>query len=73
MPFWYAATLLNSALVAYRLYGLPASESFRLSLAASGLWLPSILYTLWGPAPINRRVAEWDLNNPPADWRAQGR
>lgn len=73
MPFWYAATLLTSAGLAYRLHDLPAPEPFRLALAASVLWLLSILYTLWGPAPINSRVAKWDLTNPPADWQTQRR
>lgn len=73
MPFWYAATLLTSALLTYLLYGMPVAEPFWLALASSVLWLLSILYTLWGPAPINSRVASWNLSSPPADWKTQRR
>lgn len=73
MPFWYAATLLASILLTYQFYGLPRPEPFRLAVSASGLWLLSIVYTLWGPAPINSRVAKWDLTNPPTDWQIQRR
>lgn len=71
MPFWYAATLLTSLLLTYQLHRLPAAVPFRLALTASILWFLSIVYTLLGLAPINSRVAEWDLNNPPIDWQAQ--
>lgn len=73
MPFWYGITLLTSALLTYQLYGLLANIPFQFALFASLLWLLSILYTLWGPAPINSRVAKWNLDNPPADWQLQRR
>jgi hypothetical protein len=71
MPFWYAATLLTSLLLTYQLYSLPTDEPFRLALTASILWLLSIVYTLWGLAPINSRVAKWDVNHPPIDWQEE--
>lgn len=73
MPFWYAATLLSSIWLTYHLYGLGNAIPFQLALGSSILWLLSIVYTLWGPAPINSRVAQWDIANPPADWQQQRR
>jgi Domain of unknown function (DUF1772) len=73
MPFWYAGTLLSSIVLTYQLYGLGNAVSFQLGLGASILWLLSILYTLWGPAPINAQVAEWNVAIPPADWLQQRR
>ena len=73
MPFWYGATLLTSAWLAYYLYTPALTPAFRLASASSLLWGLSIMYTLLGPAPINSRVAQWDLNNPPADWQQQRR
>ena len=71
MPFWYATTLLTSLLLTYQFYSLPTDAPFRLALTASILWLSSIVYTLWCLAPINSRVAKWDINHPPMDWQEQ--
>ena len=73
MPFWYIATLLSSIWLTYQLYGLGIATPFQLALGASILWLLSILYTLWGPAPINAQVAQWTVASPPADWLQQRR
>ena len=73
MPFWYGATLLTSAMLTYQLYTPSITLAFQLGLVASLLWGLSIIYTLIGPAPINSRVAQWNLDQPPTDWQVQRR
>jgi hypothetical protein len=70
MPFWYAAVLLLFIIEAWVHWPLISATS-RLLLIASVLWLLSILFTLICPVPINNRIASWDLNALPADWRDQ--
>jgi len=69
MPFWYAVVLLLSIIEVWLHW--PLSAGSRLLLIASILWLLTILFTLIFPVPINNRVASWDLNALPADWRDQ--
>jgi uncharacterized membrane protein len=68
MPFWYAAVLLLSIAVA----GVgPSFRSTpgRLLLTATVLWLVAIVYTVIFPAPLNARIAAWNLQDLPASWR----
>ncbi len=67
MPFWYAATLLLTAAVAWELRHA-GPVPFRLACVSAVLWLAAIIYTLAGPARINARVAAWDLERLPGDW-----
>jgi uncharacterized membrane protein len=72
MPFWYASVLLLSVIEVWVHWPL-VSASARLLATASTLWLLTILFTLIFPVPINNRVASWNLNALPADWREQRR
>jgi len=67
MPFWYIAALgLTGATAFYRQVG---SLTWTLSVLAAGLLIASIIFTLVGPLPINKRVAGWDLGALPPGWR----
>ena len=69
MPFWYAAVFLLTAAVAW--IGPPfRTTDGKLLLASSGLWLLAIVYTLIFPAPLNTRIAHWQLHTLPDNWKA---
>ena len=68
MPLWYAATLLLSGTVAYRLRG---SGTAALADIAAALFLVSIVYTVTLLVPINSRVASWQWDTRPTDWAQQ--
>lgn len=71
MPFWYAAVFLLTALLAWT--GPPfSSNSDRLFLTSSVLWLLAIVYTLIFPAPLNSKIAAWQLQSLPATWKSDG-
>jgi uncharacterized membrane protein len=71
MPFWYSAVFLLTALVTW--IGPPLRTlDGELLLASLILWLLTIVYTLILPAPLNSRIAHWQLQSLPEDWKAQG-
>ena len=72
MPFWYVAVALLSIVLAWMGPSF-GSASGRLLLAATILWLVTIVYTLILPAPLNSRIAAWPLESLPVDWQAQGK
>jgi len=68
MPFWYAAVFLLTAGAAWT--GPPHSSlAGELLLASSILWLLAIVFSLISPAPLNKRIAQWQLEKLPANWR----
>jgi len=72
MPFWYAAVALLS--IALTWLGPPLhSMSGKLFLASTVLWLLSIIYSIVLPAPLNSRIAAWQLESVPPNWMAQER
>ena len=73
MPFWYAATLITTALVAYKLRPPSPASPFWFAVTAALLWLLSIVYTLIGPAPINTEVTRWNLEALPENWKERRR
>ena len=70
MPLWYALVLLLSAAETW-LHWSTSLMSARLLLTSSVLWLLTIVFTVIFPVPINNRVAAWDLENLPQNWRAE--
>ncbi len=66
MPFWYAATLLLTGVVAFSLR--VAGKAAVLAEVSAALWLFSIVYTLIGLVPINNRIAAWSWGTQPDDW-----
>ncbi len=67
-PFWYAATLLVLIFVAWR---TSANGAAKLALIASAALVAiSIVFTIVGPVPINNRVAAWNLDDLPPNWKA---
>ncbi len=72
MPFWYAVVLL---LTAGETWVGPAisSTAGKLLLASSLLWLFAIIFSVTLPAPLNSRIAKWDLQSLPATWQSDAR
>lgn len=72
MPFWYIAVALLTIVLAWM--GPPLSSTGgKLLLASVILWLVTIVYTVIFPAPLNSRIAKWELESLPSDWQAQER
>ena len=68
MPFWYALVLILTAGEA--LWNRPFLQTPGLFFSiSSALWALSILYTIAGPVPINNRIASWNLDRLPENWR----
>lgn len=68
MPFWMAANLLltgSLVFVGTAVYTL----AWWLIIAATVLFAVVIVFSIIFPVPINNRIAAWDLENLPADWR----
>ena len=68
MPFAYALVLILTALEAL-LYRPLLQPPGLLFLISATLWALSIIYTILGPVPINNRIALWDLDHLPENWR----
>lgn len=68
MPFWYAANFILYCIVAVVLYRT-GIKGYRQAIAASTLMLVTIVFSSIGPAPINNRVALWDLTRLPPEWK----
>src|SRR6266404_6960662 len=70
MPFW----LIGSALLTLTLL-LPFEHlnqlSWRLAAAALAIQAFGLVFSLVGPVPINKRIANWTMESLPADWREQ--
>ncbi|MBV9678004.1 MAG: DUF1772 domain-containing protein [Acidobacteriaceae bacterium] len=68
MPFWYALVLV--LMVGEALWNRPFLQAPGLYFSiASALWALSIVYTIVGPVPINNRIASWNLDHLPENWR----
>ncbi|HEY8997437.1 MAG TPA: DUF1772 domain-containing protein [Edaphobacter sp.] len=68
MPFWYIlclALLLTEAVLRH------STSAFPGLLAATGLWIATILYTVLFLVPINNRIAALQSAHPIADWIPQ--
>jgi len=64
MPFWMAATLL---LLGFWAFKTPAHQN--LWGASAALMALVIAWTIALPVPINNRVAKWNLDALPSNWR----
>ncbi len=71
MPFWYAAALL--LVVASLFTRATGSWSWWASLSSAALLAVTVPFSLICLVPINNRVAAWDLNALPGDWRSDRR
>ena len=68
MPFWYAAALL---VVVVSLLGRAVGTwSWWACLSSAALLAVTVPFSLICLVPINNRVAAWDLNALPADWKS---
>ena len=72
MPLWMAATLLLHLILLCLIWHWPALSTVLL-LAATLLWVVIIVFSLFGPVPINDRVKTWDIQKLPPDWQEQRR
>ncbi len=68
-PFWYAATLLLNFLVTWTLYRPTPSVAFWLATIAALIWLGVIIWTVLALAPVNAEVANWKMDDLPANWQ----
>lgn len=66
MPFWFVSTFLAVAHLAWHRGGC-------MYWLSSLLVVASVLFTFWGPLPINHRVVAWDLKSLPSNWKADRR
>ena len=71
MPFWYAAALL--LVVASLFTRATGSWSWWACLSSAALLAVTVPFSLIFLVPINDRVAAWDLNALPGDWRSDRR
>jgi uncharacterized membrane protein len=71
MPFWYAAALL--AVIAALLSRTVGSGSWWACLSSAALLALTVPFSLIWLVPINNRVAAWDLDALPSDWRSDRR
>src|SRR5689334_7076547 len=67
MPFWYAAALLF-AIVALLTYAV-GTRSWWACLSSAILLAVTVPFSLICLVPINNRIAAWDLNALPSDWK----
>ena len=71
MPFWYALSLVFAILQMLIMRAAPAARW--LSCAAAILLALIIVLTILLPAPINNRIARWDIDRLPTDWLSMRR
>ena len=67
MPFWYAAALL--LVVVSLLARAVGTWSWWACLTSAALLTVTVPFSLICLVPINNRVAAWDLNALPGDWK----
>ena len=68
MPVWYAAALL---LVVVSLFGrVVGTWSWWACLSSAALLAVTVPFSLICLVPINNRVAAWDLDSLPGDWKS---
>lgn len=68
MPFWMALNLILSVLLVFTVVNR-YSASWWFFLTATNLFALVIIFSIIFPVPINKRIASWDANNLPDDWR----
>ena len=71
MPFWYAAAFL--LVVVSLLTRDNGSWSWWVCLSSAALLAVTVPFSLICLVPINNRVAAWDLNALPGDWKSDRR
>ena len=71
MPFWYAAALL--LVVVSLLTRASGSWSWWMCVSSAALLAVTVPFSLICLVPINNRVAAWDLNALPGDWKSDRR
>jgi uncharacterized membrane protein len=68
MPFWMPANLILNILLVFP-FGERYSASWWFYLTAAVLFAVVIVFSLVFPVPINNRIAAWDPEDLPNDWR----
>lgn len=69
MPVWMGVTTGMHIAIAI-LAWFYAPSAFSWVVAAAGIWVVVIPYSLLFPVPLNNQVKEWNLGNLPADWES---
>lgn len=66
MPFWMASVVL---LCGSLLFFAPLfSTAWHLLTAATIFFIAAIIFSLFGPVPINNQVVNWNAQDLPPDW-----
>ena len=65
-PLWFAASTICMGAAAW------INHSQVLGVA-TGAWVISVVFSVVYPAPLNARIATWDPENPPEDWKKMRR
>lgn len=68
MPFWMPANLLLNILLVFP-FGDHHSASWWFYLTAAVLFAVVIVFSLVLPVPLNNRIANWNPEKLPDDWR----
>lgn len=68
MPFWMALNLILSLTLVFAV-AVRYSAAWWFFLTATILFAFIIVFSIVFPVPINNRIASWDANNLPDDWR----
>ena len=71
MPLWYALSLVFAILQMLIMRVAPAARW--LSCAAAILLALILVLMILLPAPINNRIARWDIDRLPTDWLSMRR
>jgi uncharacterized membrane protein len=68
MPFWYALSLLLSLAATFLAHAAWDTPRW-LALSSAVVLALMIVYSLLLPVPINNRIARWQPDSLPPDWR----
>lgn len=68
MPLWIITNVLLCGVLTFLIAGSYSSQWW-MYLAATTLFVVVIVFTLIFPVPINSKIASWDPDDLPSDWR----
>lgn len=70
MPFWMGGSTLLNLLVLLPFEHLNRS-AWHFAMIAFAIQVLAVVFSVIGPVPINKRIANWTPESLPADWQAQ--
>lgn len=70
MPFWMTGSMLLNLLLILP-FAHVNQQAWRLAAVAFVIQVLAVLFSLVAPVPINNRIARWQPQSLPEDWRSQ--